>query len=969
MSVEVNGYFLRERLDVGNLAAGGAIGTAAATVDIVSDIGVAQTTPGQTITLPAPTDPRNGRSVSVANTGTVPFLLNGISIGPGSFSAFEWHGTTWRTHVGLAGSDFWRDTTTARNVPDGTVDVSEGIVHTGAVHMGSDGVAGEQGFHHEAIVSYQGNGNYVNQLIQTTIPADSSIMPTVFLKGYCYGTSDTVDLQVSFYVYGSPTSTTLNHVWTSSGSKTPTQIRLGYVGGFMAIELTWAAAEYFNRFEVSAYCDGNSAHQAEWFQGWTVTSAVMPGTVVNPVVATRKYAATVPERDLQDRFLSQAATLISLANQIRWAGFYHIMSKGTHANEPAGHFRIDMPADGFAIPVADGTTRAVVASIAGSSVDTGGIPLNIWESLWYKHPKGAGAGSVPANFLIVPYTANTSTQSIILESDDWIRIATRDDSSTWTLGNGDTTTIGGQIGRGAEVTAANWTAMKQRVMGSGYFFSPGGNTAVAAAFGFTGTIRWIDGGSTPVVNTTGYKDASNRTVGLAVRGVNGAADRAWRLMTAAEKPGWFGGAQRGTDPILAASTVVDLNDNETLFYVPAIASGSADGQWVVSGYSGALTVPVHWLPVASRQVTGAHSTIQVLLGGVQYALKAGEAKYTSTNDSTIDSLRRAQTVQFNGPAYCRFTTAAFFAGAAANGLLGGPSGVMVSWDPNRLMYGISDGYASFGNQYNWLEVPTAGTAIPVVSTSSNITRVVQTIGGHRYIPLGTWEALYWIPPSYSGGSNSADGDWVISYYGTGNQHVPPSAVLIAKVFSGPAGSGNGKTRVKFADGSYIQPGLSLATTTVAENDHAQGSGDWRAVVAAGQTGPGMTAALPAIAGISNGSAVYNIRVEMSDPRPTVVLDGGINITAAVPDSTIIGFLPGVKTRSSGQITGVTIRHAGNNTVPSTGFVTFENNTSGGQNGTFIRLYGASAGNVAAQNGGAHGGGGYVSLAGLHFHHA
>ena len=55
------------------------------------------------------------------------------------------------------GTDFWRDTTTARALPDGMSDVREGVVHTGAVHMGTDGVAGEQGFHHEAIVSYQGN--------------------------------------------------------------------------------------------------------------------------------------------------------------------------------------------------------------------------------------------------------------------------------------------------------------------------------------------------------------------------------------------------------------------------------------------------------------------------------------------------------------------------------------------------------------------------------------------------------------------------------------------------------------------------------------------------------------------------------------------------------------------------------------------------------------------------------------------
>jgi hypothetical protein len=956
MSIEVNGYLLRERVNVGNFAAGGVIGTAAATVDIISDIGVAQTTVGQTLTLPAPTDPRNGRSVSVANAGTVPFLLNGISIGPGSFSAFEWHGTTWRTHVGLAGSDFWR-TDPSGQVPDGVADSSEPIVRTGQTKIDT-ATAGDSGFTLDDLrsrnsVQHTSGDAGVTDTNMTAIGVDlngkvrlSNALSVPDIRATNPNPQD--------YAAG------FSNVFKQSAT-------IGLTGtGFAAIPV-YVNLETTRRHAKGTDFSGGPVIQRVFLEDgreYYRTSAT--GTTWNPwILKTGGRAA------LQHRWTSQANTKISIAGEIRWAGFYQVMTNGTNPAEPGGHFRIDMPADAFAVPVAGGGTRAVVPAVAGSAVDTGGILLNNGESLYYRHVYGTGQASVPANFLIVPYTAGTTNSGPYTNSDEWIKIASKGDNQVYQLGNGDTLGLGAQIGSGTGVTIANWTAMKQRVMGSGYFFSPGGNTSTPTAFGFTGTIRWIDGGSTVNVNSAGYRDVSNRTVGQVVRGVNGAANRAWRLMTAAEKPEWFGGMQRGNDPITAASTtVVNINDNETLYFVPNLESGTGtEGQWVVAGYSGVVTTPVHWLPVASRQTTGGQGTIQVLLGGVQYALKAGDARYTSTNDATIDAVRRNGTIQLNAPAYCRFTTAAFFAGAAANGLLGGSSGVMVSWPTSSLMYGISDGYANFGNLYSWINPPAAGAAIPVVCTNSNVTRVVTNIGGRAYVPLGLWEALYFIPPANVGGYTSNNGDWVISYYGTGNQHVPPSAVLIAKVFSGPAGSGNGKTRVKFADGSYIQPGLSLATTTVAENDHAQGSGDWRAVVAAGQTGPGMTAALPAIAGISNGSAVYNIRVEMSDPRPTVVLDGGINITAAVPDSTIIGFLPGVKTRSSGQITGVTIRHAGNNTVPSTGFVTFENNTSGGQNGTFIRLYGASAGNVAAQNGGAHGGGGYVSLAGLHFHHA
>jgi hypothetical protein len=967
---EINSFLLRERIPPITLGASGVIGTAATTVDIVSNVGVTASAANLTFTLANPTDLRPGRSMIVTNTGaTNTFTVYGNAIAPGQYSEFIFDGV-WRAASAASGADFWRDTTAPRALPDGTIDTTQGIVHNGAVHMGTNiyGAATPHGFHHEAIVQYAGTGGLNTQTILTTIPVNSTIMPTIFIKGYAYETAHTIDLQVGLYTYNVPLNTTTNAVWSSTGSTQPTQIRAGYNGGFLELELTWPATDdYFCRYEVSAFCDGNGSSTAEMFQGWTVAQGPFGAPTTNITTVGRKFPETVPDRDVQERFTSQATTKISLVGEVRWDGFYHIMTRGTNSVEPAGHFRIDMPADGFAIPVADGTTRAVVAAVAGSTVDTGGIPLNVWDSLYYKHVPGNGAASQSANFLIVPYLANTQTNSVFTDYDDWIMIARRDDAGAFTLGTRDVVGFCGQVGRGGAITTANWQAMKQRVMGDGYFFVPGGNTGSNLSFGFTGTIRWIDGGSTSLVNSAGYVDVdqASKAVGVAIRGVNGAANRAWRLMTAAEKPEWFGGMRRGNTPILAASTtVVDLSDNETLYYVRNLNTGAGTGQWVITGYSGQVTVPVHWLPIASKQTTGGHSTTQVLLGGVQYALKSGDARYTSTNDATMDAIRRNQNVQFNGIHYCRATTATFFAGAAANGLLGGAVGTMVSWDDNNLIYGISDGYSNYGNQYTWINTPPAGTAIPVANTNSNITRVVQTIGGRRYIPLGPWEALFWIPPSYSGGSNSDAGDWVITYYGTANHHVPPSALMVAKMFSAFAGNGQTKTRVKFADGSYMQPGLSAATATLAEYDHAQGSGNWRPITIAGQTGPGMTAAVPAVAGVSQASAEYRYVTTDGDVRGYVEFDGYINVTANVPDGTVIGFIPGVQTRNPGQITPVAQRHAGNNTILGYGFVTFTNNTVGGQNGSEILLYGMSAGNVAAANGGANGAAGVVSLSGV-----
>jgi hypothetical protein len=611
--------------------------------------------------------------------------------------------------------------------------------------------------------------------------------------------------------------------------------------------------------------------------------------------------------DLQHRWTSQATTKISIANEIRWAGFYHVMTTGTNAAEPGGHFRIDMPADGFAVPIAGGGTRAVVPAVAGSAVDTGGIPLNDWDSLYYRHPTGQNQTFVPGNLLIVPYLANTNaTTGPFLNSNEWIKIASRGNNQVWQLGNGDTLAPGTQIGSGVGVTVASWTALKQRAMGDGYYFSPGGNTAIPNAFGFTGTIRWIDGGSTPVVNSAGYRDAGARTAGIAIRGVNGAANRVWRLMTAAEKPGWFGGALRGVNPIVAASsTVVDLLDNETLYFVPNIDSvNGTEGQWVVAGYAGFTTTPVHWLPIASKQVTGGHSTIQVLVGGVQYALRAGDATFTTTPaDHYKDAKHRK--VTHKGLKFCRWTQNAFFAGAAANGQpAGGNSqGVLVSWDDNQMMYGISDGYVSWGNQYSYINVPAIGAQIPVTVTNSNVTRVVQNISGRKYVPLSNWEALYWIPPAYIAGGGSANGDFVIGFYAS-NHCIPSNAVLIAKVegtSAFPAGSTSNKTRVLFADGTYIQPGVALVTGTPTQNDHAQGSGDWRPLVYPGQTGPGMTAAMPAVAGVAGAygapyTAFYNYRATDDDARGSVHLEGIINLNNFVPAGGRLAFLPGVNVR-------------------------------------------------------------------------
>lgn len=86
--------------NVGNKAGGGAIGTAAATVDVASSFACNQTTAAQTLTLPAPTDTTPGRIVSVMNVGTTSFTMLGLTVTVAATPQTagllaQWNGTAW----------------------------------------------------------------------------------------------------------------------------------------------------------------------------------------------------------------------------------------------------------------------------------------------------------------------------------------------------------------------------------------------------------------------------------------------------------------------------------------------------------------------------------------------------------------------------------------------------------------------------------------------------------------------------------------------------------------------------------------------------------------------------------------------------------------------------------------------------------------------------------------------------------
>jgi Chaperone of endosialidase len=98
----IAGALLRGTQNIANLATGGAIGTAATTVDVASSFNINQTTAGQIILLPSPTTVTAGRVVTLQNIGTTSFFVGGLTLSTNSSSEFIWNGSSWSSRVASA---------------------------------------------------------------------------------------------------------------------------------------------------------------------------------------------------------------------------------------------------------------------------------------------------------------------------------------------------------------------------------------------------------------------------------------------------------------------------------------------------------------------------------------------------------------------------------------------------------------------------------------------------------------------------------------------------------------------------------------------------------------------------------------------------------------------------------------------------------------------------------------------------
>ncbi|MBV5281098.1 MAG: hypothetical protein JZU53_01555 [Paludibacter sp.] len=97
----VNGSTLFETSVITDKPTGGVIGTATETVDSYTAFNLNQTTAGQTLSLPTPTNTLAGRILQVNNIGTVSVTIGTITIDAQQTTEFVWNGSGWAVSTAI----------------------------------------------------------------------------------------------------------------------------------------------------------------------------------------------------------------------------------------------------------------------------------------------------------------------------------------------------------------------------------------------------------------------------------------------------------------------------------------------------------------------------------------------------------------------------------------------------------------------------------------------------------------------------------------------------------------------------------------------------------------------------------------------------------------------------------------------------------------------------------------------------
>jgi hypothetical protein len=473
---------------------------------------------------------------------------------------------------------------------------------------------------------------------------------------------------------------------------------------------------------------------------------------------------------------------VSLNGSVSWTNRLIVISDGVSADsDNTGYWEIMMPAVGTAIPIAGGGTVTVTAAAGGQS---GGIVLPNWNALWYRLPLEAASTSVPGNFMVVPYT------SVFAADEHWVCVVSREDFNEYKWADGSTLVIGEQSG--TKTQSLQFWALNQKANQHNpgtIFVAPGvgGGVAGAAAIGFTGYLRTIGAGNN--AETSAYYDIAQPTVGTVIYDVNGnPSGRTWRAPVAGDRLAQLGDLSRSWLPgggslTYATHPLADLQSEETLWFAVnmGVANNPASGIWVITPYGAGnqFVQPINWVMVAHRQNVA--PTLEVF-GGESIA-PGDHTSHAQTLTGTLSRIRHSVQTPLQANVSTAWTPNTYFAGTGANGVLSSTAGAFVKWAGTLAYVGISDGLSSAiggggagsGPVYIGLQMPPAGTAIPVLG-SATVTRVVDAVMG---IPLAAWENLFYLPADYIGGTSTVAGGWVVASYSSAAA-VPHNAVKVAQ---------------------------------------------------------------------------------------------------------------------------------------------------------------------------------------------
>lgn len=138
-SLNIDRGLIYTTLAIGNLASGGAIGSAAATVDMGTAFTVAQSTAGQTLTLPSPTNVKAGRIAYLINTGSASFTAYGSTVAAGASVVVVWNGSAWAGYSAPPAAT----ATTATNLGGGSAGAVPYQSGAGATSFSAAGTSGQ----------------------------------------------------------------------------------------------------------------------------------------------------------------------------------------------------------------------------------------------------------------------------------------------------------------------------------------------------------------------------------------------------------------------------------------------------------------------------------------------------------------------------------------------------------------------------------------------------------------------------------------------------------------------------------------------------------------------------------------------------------------------------------------------------------------------------------------------------------